>query len=188
MRFRRVSIAVVLVMVAATAAAQSLNLKSAGVGSDEPISLTSKKAVTRNLPDGIEFTFEGSVKLRQGTLTLTCDKLVVVYDEKLAKASNPNGKLPKDMPSAETIRSMDMSSNVKFEQGDRKATAGKARYDNVKRTLTLTDGPRLWKGADSAIADTIIIYIDENRSELLGRDGGPIRLEINPSKNKKDSQ
>lgn len=189
MRFRLVSIAIVLAITVITAAAEELNLKSTGLGSDEPISLDSRKALARNLPDGVEFTFDGNVQLRQGTLTLTCDKLVIVYDEKLSKASNPNGKLPKDLQTVEAIRSMVAVGNVKFVQGERTATAGKAVFDNVKRTLILTDGPpRLWQGADSAVADTIIIYVDENRSELRGGNGNKIKFLINPGKKKKDNQ
>jgi len=187
MRFRLVGIAVVLVFWAAAAVAQDLNLKGAGIGSDEPIELTAKKALTRNVPDGIEMTFERDVKLVQGSATINCDKLVVVYDEKRSKASNPNGKSSKSVQSTEAIRSMVFSGNVKLVQADSQVTAGKAVLDNVKRTLTLTDGPRLWKGRDSAAADTIVIYLDENRLELLGN-GSPIKFIITPANRKKDSQ
>lgn len=189
MRFRLVVIAAVLALVASHTAAQSPSLKTAGVGSDEPASLTSMKAVTRNLPNGTEFTFEGNVKLKQGTVTLNCDKLVALYDEKLAKPLNPNGKNPRDAHTMEAIRSMIASGNVKIEQSDRVATAGKAVLDNIKRTITLTEGPpRLKGGPNSGVADTIIFYIDENRFELRGGNGSPIRFEFNPGKIKKDNQ
>jgi len=188
MRFRLIGIAVVLVFWAAATVAQDLNLKGAGIGSDEPITLTAKKALTRNVPDGIEMTFDRDVKLVQGSATINCDKLVVVYDEKRSKGSNPNGKNPKDMPSTEAVRSMVFSGNVRLVQGDSQVTAGKAVLDNVKRTLTLTDGPRLLKGGDSAAADTIVIYLDENRIELLGN-GSPIKfIIIKPTNKKKDTQ
>ncbi|MCA1959764.1 MAG: LptA/OstA family protein [Desulfomonile sp.] len=187
MRFRLACIAVVLAFWAAAAVAQGLNLKNAGLGSDQPISLLSGKAVTRNVPDGIEVTFERDVKLTQGNATITCERLVIVYDERRSKTSNPNGKNSKDLPSSESIRSMVFSGNVKLVQGESVVTAGKAMYDNVKRTLTLTDRPRLSKGRDSAAADTIIFYLDENRSELLGN-GSPITFTFKPPEKKKDSQ
>ncbi|MGB9616017.1 MAG: hypothetical protein ACPL7J_01730, partial [Desulfomonilaceae bacterium] len=70
---------------------------------------------------------------------------------------------------------------------ERIAVAGKALYDNNKRTITLTKGPpKLWQGPDVVVADTIIIYLDENRTELLGGDEAGIRATINPSKMKKE--
>jgi hypothetical protein len=49
------------------------------------------------------------------------------------------------------------------------ATAEKALWDYAKRTGALTEGaPRIWEGRDSANAPSIIIYLDENRVELVG--------------------
>lgn len=71
------------------------------------------------------------------------------------------------------------------------AVAGKALFDNAKRTITLTEGPRLWQGPDMLVAHTIIVYLDENRAELRsndGKDGDEIRMRINPGKQKKDKE
>ena len=142
--------------------------------------ITSKRFTVTNTPNGKEVTFEGNVKVKQGDVTLGCDRLVIVYDEK-TEAKTTEGrvrKLTKGLENVSQIKSITASGNVKIVQNERMAVAGKALYDNVKRTITLTEGPRLWQGADVLVANTIIIYLDENRTESLGgeRDENPIKL------------
>jgi lipopolysaccharide export system protein LptA len=156
--------------------------------SDEPLDITSKKFTARNIPEGLEATFEGNVKVRQGDMTLTCDKLIIDYDEeKVEPRENRSKKLVRGLQASGKIRAITALGNVKFMQGERIAVAGKAVYENSKRTITLTKGPpRLWQGPDVVVADTIVIYLDENRTELLGGDESGIKATINPGKQKKE--
>lgn len=168
------------------------NYAALGSASDQPINITSKRFSAKNIPGGKEVTFEGSVKVQQSDLVLTCDRLVILYDEKMAGTSN-NGtqkkQLNKELQTSSGIKSITASGNVKITQNDRMAAAGKAVFDNTKRTITLTEGPpRLWQGPDVLAAQTIIIYLDENRSELLGGDDSLITAIINPPKPKKDKE
>jgi lipopolysaccharide export system protein LptA len=166
------------------------DIPALGKTSEQPINITSRKFEAKNLPKGKEAVFDGDVKVRQGDLVLSCDRLAILYDEEKAAADRGKGKsLPAGLQSASGIKSISASGNVKMVQGERMATAGKALYDNLERTITLTDGPpRLWQGPDVLVANTIIVYLDENRSELSGNTGTPgnegIRMTINPGKGK----
>lgn len=163
---------------------------SLGKGSDQPIDITSTKFTARNIPNGKEATFEGNVKVNQGDVTLSCDQLVLVYDEK-AGARTGEGrvkKLSKKLENVSQIKSITASGNVKIVQNERMAVAGKALYDNAKRTITLTEGPRLWQGADVMVAKTIIVYLDENRVDSQGGDENPIKFKINPEQQKKEKE
>ncbi|MFH0823030.1 MAG: LptA/OstA family protein [Pseudomonadota bacterium] len=171
------------------------DIPSLGKTSEQPINITSRKFEAKNLPKGKEAVFDGDVKVRQGDLVLSCDRLAILYDEeKAASADKVKGKsLPAGLQSVSGIKSIAASGNVKMVQGERMATAGKALYDNVERTITLTEGPpRLWQGPDVLVANTIIVYLDENRSELKGNTGTPgnegIRMIINPGKGKGTKQ
>jgi lipopolysaccharide export system protein LptA len=115
-----------------------------------------------------------------------------MYDEKM-QGTEQNGSnkktVNKELQTASGIKSITASGNVKMTQNDRMAVAGKAFFDNTKRTITLTEGPpRLWQGPDVLAAQTIVIYLDENRSELLGGDDSLITAIINPVKPKKDKE
>jgi len=160
--------------------------------SDQPINITSKRFSAKNFSGGKEVTFEGSVRVQQGDLVLTCDRLIIMYDEKM-QGTEQNGSnkktVNKELQTASGIKSITASGNVKMTQNDRMAVAGKAFFDNTKRTITLTEGPpRLWQGPDVLAAQTIVIYLDENRSELLGGDDSLITAIINPVKPKKDKE
>jgi len=158
--------------------------------SDQPIDITAKKFTVRNVSDGVEGTFDLNVKVTQADMTLNCDHLVVMFEEKNdpANKGNSRGKRsPADLQAERKVKTITASDNVKFVQGDRMATAGKAVYDNAKRTISLTGGPpRLWQGADVVEADTIVIYLDENRTELLGGEKSGIKFRINPGKIEKE--
>ncbi len=160
-----------------------------GPDSDQPINITSKRFTAKNVTGGKEVTFEGTVKVQQGDLTLTSDRLTILYDEKQGSGNgaSPLKKSQKELQSASGIKTIVASGNVKIVQNDRMATAGKATFDNLKRTITLSEGPpRLWQGPDALTAQNIIIYLDENRSELVGGDDTLITAVINPSKQKKE--
>jgi len=162
---------------------------SLGKGSDQPIDITSTKFTARNIANGKEATFEGNVKVNQGDVTLSCDQLVLVYDEKSGDRTGDGRlkKLAKKLENVSQIKSITASGNVKIVQNERMAVAGKALYDNAKRTITLTEGPRLWQGADVMVANTIIIYLDENRVDSLGGEN-PIKFKINPEQQRKEKE
>jgi lipopolysaccharide export system protein LptA len=175
------------VLIAAGANNEYLSL---GKGSDQPIDITSTKFTARNIANGKEATFEGNVKVNQGDVTLSCDQLVLVYDEK-AGARTGEGRLKrlaKKLDNVSQIKSITASGNVKIVQNERMAVAGKALYDNAKRTITLTEGPRLWQGTDVMVANTIIIYLDENRVDSQGGNENPIKFKINPEQQKKEKE
>jgi len=174
------------VLIAAGANNEYLSL---GKGSDQPIDITSTKFTARNIANGKEATFEGNVKVNQGDVTLSCDQLVLVYDEKSGDRTGDGRlkKLAKKLENVSQIKSITASGNVKIVQNERMAVAGKALYDNAKRTITLTEGPRLWQGADVMVANTIIIYLDENRVDSLGGEN-PIKFKINPEQQRKEKE
>jgi len=161
-------------------------------GSDLPIDIKSKRVTARNVSTGREVTFDGNVKVQQGDLILTCDRLVIVYEENEGLKERPVGgsrKLPVDLPAASSIKSITASGNVKIAQKEKQASAAKALFDNVKRTITLSGGPPMFRhGLDSVVGDKIILYLGEDRFEVLNGDNSPqIKARLNPSRNwKKD--
>lgn len=190
MKLKIASLVVFLIFGCALIAAGANNeYLSLGKGSDQPIDITATKFTAKNIANGKEATFEGNVKVNQGDVTLTCDQLVLVYDEK-AGAGTGEGrlkKLAKKLENVSQIKSITASGNVKIVQNERMAVAGKALYDNAKRTITLTEGPKLWQGADVMVANTIIIYLDENRVDSRGGNE-PIKFKINPEQQKKEKE
>jgi lipopolysaccharide export system protein LptA len=120
------------------------------------------------VPGGKEASFDGQVKVKQGEVTLKCDRLTIVYGEDNAiNAINaiwvsPVRNVSIQPQSFNIIRSITAAGNVEIVQNERMATAGKAQFDFVKRTLVLTEGPpQIWHCPDRMVAHTIVIDLDE---------------------------
>jgi lipopolysaccharide export system protein LptA len=158
-------------------------------GSDQPIDITSKKLFARKIAGGREVKFDGNVRIKQGGWTLTCERLVTLWDEdKRSGQSALEKKPPKNLQTANPLKSVTAIGNVTYVQESLKAIAGQGLFDNAKRTVTLREGPRVWQGPHMMGAHTIIIYLDENRYEAWGEDGRPLTVTIFPGKHKKDKE
>jgi lipopolysaccharide export system protein LptA len=146
------------------------------------ITIESLTAKTENLPDEIRLIYETRVKVGQKKLTMTCDRLEIVWPKKAGQSSKKSADNPFVVPLNE-LRSMTASGNVRIIQEDMVAVSGKAEYDNVKRTITLQGGPpRLWQGPNSVVADTIVIFIDEKRVEMRRGKETEVKTLIKPEK------
>ena len=113
-----------------------------------------------------EWTFEGNVKAKQGDVSLSCDRLVVVYYEKKgANTGKDRASRPaKDLDYLGNMKSIAASGNVKIVQNERMATADEALFDYVKRTIRLKGGhPILQDRSGVLTGDPIFILLDENR-------------------------
>jgi lipopolysaccharide export system protein LptA len=156
---------------ASTPLRASSDYLSLGRGSDQPMEITSSGVNYRSIPNRKEVTFEGNVKAKQGDVTLTCDRLVIVYYEK-KEANTRKGRarrLAKDLDYLGNIKSITASGNVKIVQNERMAVADEAVYDNVKGTILLKGGrrpPKLEDRWDMLIGGPIFIYLDEDRIDF----------------------
>jgi lipopolysaccharide export system protein LptA len=142
---------------------------SLGRGSDQPIDITSTKFTARNIANGKEATFKGSVKVKQGDVTLSCDRLVIVYDEKTVEKTGEGKvkKLSKGQKNVSQIKSITASGNVKIVQNERMAIANEALYDNLKGIIRLKGGnPMLRDESGVQIGDPIFINLDEYGSDM----------------------
>jgi lipopolysaccharide export system protein LptA len=141
---------------------------SLGWGSDKPLDITSRKANTKAITNGKKIIFEGNVKVKQGDVTLTCDELVIIYDER-TKSRTAGGRaksLPRGLTTASQIKSITASGNVKIIQNERMAQGDEATYDNWKGTIFLKGIPAFLRdGPESLNGGQIIINRDENRTE-----------------------
>lgn len=160
--------------------------------SSDEITIRAGKGSGRKIPGGWENVFERGkekqVEVQQGDLIMNCDRLTVVYEDE--KGNNP-GQNPKTesmgkLSGQRHIKSIVAAGDVTITQGDRKAKAGKALYDNLARTITLSEKPRLWWDGNMVEADVFILYLDQ-KSYKTGGDG-PVRMKILPTTNRREKQ
>lgn len=163
-----ISLAIACILPASAEAENGLF--SLGLDSDRPIEITSSNFKARSIKDGREAIFEGSVKAKHEDVTLTCQKLVIILEEsKEARSVEKLNEKPSTDPGASNnIRTITATGNVKIVQNESMATAGNTVYDNLNRTITLTESPRLWQGNVMLEAQKITVDIDKNSIEAVG--------------------
>jgi lipopolysaccharide export system protein LptA len=114
-------------------------------------------------------TYRGSVTVTQADMTLRSNTLRVALDgEHLEK--------PKEVVA---------EGKVQIDKGARRATGGKAVFDNAARTVTLSDQARLQDGPNEVAGERVVLYLDEERSVV---EGGPdrVRAVLYPSQDKEN--
>ena len=111
-------------------------------------------------------TYRGSVKVTQADMTLHSETLRVTLDP-----DHP------DKP-----REVVAEGKVQIDKGDRHATGGRAVFDNVARTVTLSDQARLHDGPNEVAGERVVVYLDEQRSVVEGGGGQDrVRAVLYPS-------
>lgn len=108
--------------------------------------------------DQLEFDYEanrvvyrGTVNVVQGDLAIDCKELLV----NLARSGDKD-----DLQLQEVVAIGD----VVITQGERKATGGRAVFDQVKRQITLLENPVLHDGPNEVSGERLVVYLDEGRS------------------------
>ena len=127
-------------------------------------SLTSQKGPVKIEAKQLEFdyrtsvlTYRGTVTVTQADITLTSDLLRVKLDP---KADDP-------------VREIVAEGAVNIAKGDRRASGGRAVFDQGKRTVTLSDNAVLRDGPNEVAGERVVVYLDEERSVV---DGGTERV------------
>lgn len=109
----------------------------------DSLSLDSKERV---------FRYSGHVKVVHGDMILTSDELEGIYNEQ------------------NKIDKLIAKKNVTILKGDNiKATGGRAEYYASAEVMTLSESPEIEQNGSALTADTIKLFMNDNRSEAIGQ-------------------
>jgi lipopolysaccharide export system protein LptA len=97
-------------------------------------------------------TYRGSVMVTQADMKLRSDTLRVTLD----------------MEHPDKPREVVAEGNVQIDQRERRATGGKAVFDNAARTVTLSEQARLQDGPNEVAGERVVVFLDEQRSVVEG--------------------
>ncbi len=121
--------------------------------SREPISITA---------DMLEFdyrqrvlTYKGHVTATQGDMKLQSSTLTVSLDDQA------EGR----------VKEVVAEGDVHLEKGTRWATAGRAVFDQTRRTAVLSKDAVLHDGPNQVSGERVVVYLDEERSVVEGGNG-----------------
>ena len=131
--------------------------------------------------------FEGDVVVKQEDATLRCDILLIYFEKQAqSKARQDEDTQPDDF-GGEVEKLIAMGS-VELTQGKRKASCQRAEYNHAKGTIALTGSPVVTQGRDRLAGSTILIYVPNQRVEILGGTSGRVSVTINPGSVSGNSQ
>lgn len=141
------------------------------------LSLNSSNEPIHVKSDELEFDYQanrvvyrGTVNVVQGDVTIDCKELVV----NLARAEGKD-----DLQLQEVVA----IGEVVITQGQRKATGGRAVFDQVKRQVTLLENPMLRDGPNEVAGERIVVFLDENRSVVESSPKKRVSAILYPGKN-----
>lgn len=135
-------------LAAAPLAAQSL----AGHNTDSPVDVEADRIEVQDRAD--RAIFAGSVRVRQGELTLTAERLTVAYD----RAGNDGLQ----------IQRLDAAGGVVLRSPSETARGRYAIYDLNRRQITLLGGVVLDQGPNTVRGGRLVLDLDSGRAIVDG--------------------
>lgn len=126
--------------------------------------LSSFSVATRRGPvtieaEQMEFDYKAMLLTYRGAVTVTQDDLTLKSDSLSVKV---------DGEKANQLKEIVAEGNVQIDQGNRQATGGKAIFDELARTVTLSDHAVLRDGQNEVTGSRVVVYLDEERSVVEG--------------------
>lgn len=133
---------------------------------DQPIDIRSDRLEANDAKKQMRFI--GNVVARQGDLTIYAQELILFYAEGEG-----------DIDRVEAHR------DVRIVQGEKVATGQKGVFFNREAKIVLTGSPRVNQGEDFISGEQITVFLNEERSEVSGQDGGRVNAVFHPKGQKK---
>ena len=121
--------------------------------SNEPIAVTADSLVFDNRTRVLTYT--GGVVATQGDMKLESKTLTVSLDDQADSR----------------LKEVIAVGEVKLSKGTRWTTAGRAVFDQIRRTVVLSDNPVLHDGPSQVSGELVTVYLDEQRAEVKGGNG-----------------
>jgi len=123
---------------------------------DQPVKIESSRLEVRDKDRMAKFL--GDVKVVQGDTTLTCQTLLVYYEQGgAAGTAPPDGKPPATGNGPQQIRRLEASGDVVVAQKDQIATGSSGVYDMKTNTITLTGNVVVTQGQNVLRGERLVV-------------------------------
>lgn len=148
--------------VVALALALALSLPALAVCAQEiPTKITADSLTYAS--KGASVVFTGNVRVKRPDIEILADKLTAYLEQ----AGEGGGKNPLAEKGGE-IKRIEAVGGVRILQQGRTATSDRAVFDMAAQVLTLTGDPVVSEGKNYIKGETIRLFLEDNRSEVVG--------------------
>ncbi len=131
---------------------------------DPPITVEADHMSSTETTNSVLFT--GDVDARQGDVRIRSDEMTVYYTE---GTKGVDGK-----KASQQVEKLINKGNVEITRGEWLGTSNISTYLSKERQFILTGDAKAWEGQNMISGEKIIYYIDEERSEVIGRVGSTV--------------
>lgn len=123
-----------------------------------------------------QVVFEGGVKVVRPDFALDADKLIIYLKSKPKTQESEAGKEdPLAGMSGGDVDRLVALGHVQMRKDKRTGDCGKATYHVGKELLVMEENPVLHDGENNIRGQVINFYVAENRSEVIGGKGQPVK-------------
>jgi lipopolysaccharide export system protein LptA len=126
-----------------------------------PISIRSEKMTAKNSDNRV--VFEDNVVVTKGDLWMRADRMEVFFDPG-GVSSKSGPPLLFDSQGAQEIQRIVAVGNVSVKQGERRAKAEQAVYDQREEKIVLTGNPETWEKDYKVTGTKMTFFLKEQRS------------------------
>ncbi len=118
------------------------------------------------------FLFVGTVRIEATNLIATCDEMEVLTQRESAATADTTGSATSALPTAQSspvgaVERIELRGSVVIQQGDRRATAGRAEIIPHLGRVVLFDAPVVTDGDSVVTGWRMVLHRDQRRVEVL---------------------
>ncbi|MGM0538207.1 MAG: LptA/OstA family protein [Thermodesulfobacteriota bacterium] len=172
------SLLLVLILAGADARAQESEMDESG-----PMHIEADKVVYGQEERRINFL--GQVHVQRPDFELWCEEMTVFLN-----SENGNGESSQEgnLGSAGNVRKIVAVDNVHLVMEDREATSDRAEYYSQESKIILLDNVELKENENTVRGHKVTFWLDEDRSEIVGKEGSRVKAVFFPEQEDKDSE
>jgi len=130
--------------------------------SGEPLHIRSEEMTAKNAENKI--IFKDNVVATKGDLWMRADEMVVLFVPAPASTGPQPSPFALAGANPSEIDHIDADGHVELKQGERRATADHAFYDQKLDKVILTGNPHVWEKDYEVKGQRMTIFLKENRS------------------------
>lgn len=170
----------VLILAGADARAQESELDESG-----PMHIEADRVVYGQVERRIDFL--GQVHVQRPDFELWCEEMSVFLNSENGNGDGESSQ-ESNLGSAGNVRKIVAEDNVHLVMEDREATSDRAEYYAQESKIILVNNVELKENKNTVRGHQVTFWLEENRSEIVGKEGSRVKAVFFPEQEDKDNE
>jgi lipopolysaccharide export system protein LptA len=131
--------------------------------------------------------FLGQVHVQRPDFELWCEEMTVFLNSENGNGDGVSSQ-EANLGSAGNVRKIVATDNVHLVMEDREATSDRAEYYSQEAKIILFDNVELKEKQNTVRGHQVTFWLDEGRSEIVGKEGSRVKAVFYPEQEDKDNE